>query len=181
MKVISKRFTLSLFLVLLGVLCRVVPHPWNFAPVGAIALFAGATFQSRRAAFAVPLIAMLLGDVFMELLTGDGLHVLMPVVYGTYALITALGILIRDRRDSIPVIGAGATVGAILFFITTNFAVWATGSTYSETLEGLVACYVAAIPYFGRTLASDLIFSALLFGTFVWIERKVLAPTEPRG
>lgn len=167
------RFMLPLLLVVLGVVCRVTPHPWNFVPVGAIALFAGATFTNRRAAILLPLAMLFAGDTALELLTGKGYHSLMPVVYATYALIAILGWLVRKRRDSPLVIAGGATAGAILFFLTTNLAVWALGNLYPHTFEGLVACFVAAIPFFERTLLSDLLFSAIFFGVYALAERRV--------
>jgi len=163
------RFILTLLLVVLGVVCRVAPHPWNFAPVGAIALFAGATFDNRRAAFAVPLLTMFLGDLFI------GLHSLMPVIYATYALIVALGIRLRARRRSPVAVGGAAFASATIFFVVTNFAVWLSGMTYPKTFDGLVACYAAAIPFFDRTLASDLMFSAIFFGALALAERYVPA------
>lgn len=164
------RFMICTLLVVLGVVCRVAPHPWNFAPVGAIALFAGATFDDRRSAFAVPLLAMFAGDLFI------GFHSLMPVIYATYALIVALGLRLHPRRRSIVAVGGTAVASATIFFIVTNFAVWLSGMTYPKTLAGLVACYVAAIPFYDRTLASDLLFSAIFFGAFALAERYVPAP-----
>jgi hypothetical protein len=162
---------LPLLLVVLGVVCRVTPHPWNFAPVGAIALFAGATFANRRAAILVPLIAMFIGDTLLELLTGHGYHSLMPVLYATYALIAVLGMLLRERRNSPLHIAGAAITGATIFFVISNFAVWPMSTIYPKTFEGLVACYVAAIPFFERTLTSDLLFSAIFFGIYTIAER----------
>jgi hypothetical protein len=167
------RFMLTFLLVALGVVFRVAPHLWNFAPVGAIALFAGATFDNRRAAFAVPLLTMLIGDLFI------GLHSLMPIIYATYALFVALGMRLRARRQSIIAVGGAAVASATIFFAITNFAVWLTGETYQLSFNGLVACYVAAIPFFDRTLASDLIFSAIFFGAFALAERHMPA-TAPQ-
>src|SRR5688572_474307 len=126
------RFMLPLLLTILGVVCRVTPHPWNFAPIGAIALFAGATFADRRAAMLVPLVTMFAGDTLLELLTGNGYHSLMPVIYATYALIVLLGMLLRNRRDSPLHIAGGAVAGATLFFITSNFAVWTISTVYPK-------------------------------------------------
>lgn len=151
-------FVLPTLLVVLGVVCRVVPHPLNFAPIGAIALFAGASFRDRRAAFVVPLAAMFIGDLFI------GLHSLMPLIYATYALIVVLGMLLRERRRSPLHVVAGAVGGATIFFVLTNFAVWL--DMYPRTLAGLTACFVNAIPFFDRTLMSDLLFSAIFFGAY---------------
>jgi hypothetical protein len=95
------------------------------------------------------------------------------VIYATYALIAVLGMLLRDRRNSVPAVGGGALLSATIFFITTNFAVWAMGTTYSKSAAGLVTCYVAAIPFFGNTLASDLIYTAIFFGVFAVAERRL--------
>lgn len=160
------RYALSLLLVILGVVFRVAPHPWNFVPVGAIALFAGATFDDRRSAFLVPLVTMFIGDLFI------GLHSLMPVIYATYALIVIIGMLLRKHRTAFA-IGGASIAASTIFFVITNFAVWLSGMTYAKTLDGLAACYVAAIPFFDRTLASDLLFSAIFFGAFALAERRL--------
>jgi len=168
------RYLFTLLLVIIGVVFRVAPHPWNFAPVGAIALFAGATFDDRRSAFFVPLVTMFIGDLFI------GLHSLMPVIYATYALIAVLGMLLRERRHSVAAIGGAAFASATIFFVITNFAVWFMGTTYPKTFDGLVACYIAAIPFFDRTLASDLLFSAIFFGAFALAERRIPAFAKNR-
>lgn len=167
-----QRNLVATLLIVLGVVCRVVPHPWNFAPVGAIALFGGATFASRRAAILVPLVAMFLGDTFI------GLHSLMPVIYTTYALIAILGMALRERRTSPLFIAGAATLGAIVFFVITNFADWL--AFYPRTAAGLVACYVNAIPFFDRTLVSDLLFSAIFFGLYALAERRLPAYERAR-
>ena len=163
----NRRILLALFLVALAAGMRLVPHPWNLTPVGAVALFSGACFERRWWSVLVPLVALLAGDVFI------GFHVLMPVVYATIALIAVLGMLLRDRRST-PLAVAGAAIGsATLFYLTTNFAVWAILGTYPMTFAGLVLCYVAGIPFYGTQLSGDLLYSGLLFGTFVWAERRV--------
>jgi len=151
-------FVLPTLLVVLGVVFRVAPHPANFALVGAIALFAGATFANRRAAFVVPLAAMFIGDLFI------GLHSLMPLIYATYALIVVLGMLLREHRNSPLRIAGGAVAGSTIFFAVTNFAVWL--DMYPRTAAGFTACFVNAIPFFDRTLMSDLLFSGIFFGAY---------------
>jgi hypothetical protein len=168
------RFMLALLLVGFGVVCRVAPHPWNFAPIGAIALFGGATFTDRRAAFLVPLAAMFAGDTLLELFTGHGYHSLMPVLYATYALIALLGMSLREHRQSPLHIGGASIIGATIFFVISNAAVWTISTIYPKTAAGLAACYVAGLPYFGRTIASDLLFSAILFGSYGLAARRLV-------
>lgn len=150
---------------------RLLPHPPNFAPIGALALFGGAHFARKRWAFAVPLGAMLLSDAALEGLTGWGFHRLTPAVYGSFALIVGLGLLLHGRRRLIPVAGA-AVASSVLFFAITNFAVWALLETYPHTLAGLAACYLAAVPYFWNTLAGDLFYCAVLFGGLALTARR---------
>lgn len=145
---------------------RLLPHPPNFESIGALALFAGAHIDDKRWAFFLPLAALLLSDAIL------GFHDQMPIIYGTFALIVCMGFALRQRRAPLPVVGA-ALAASTLFFVITNFGVWLSGSLYPRTLEGLVVCYIAAIPFFGNTLAGDLFYVALLFGGFALAERKI--------
>src|ERR1700737_2036270 len=156
----TTRFWLALALVVVGVVLRVMPHPWNFAPIGAIALFGGARFDRRYFAIGIPLLTMFIGDALI------GFHSLMPVIYATYALIAIIGMLLRDRQPTIPAVGGCVLLSSTIFYLTTNFAMWSMGTTYAKTAAGLAACYIAAIPFFGNTLASDALYSAIFFGIF---------------
>ena len=175
------RFLVLVGMILAAAASRLIPHPPNFAPIGAMALFGGACFAHRRAAFVVPLAAMFLSDLAIGLLSGNlslGLHRLIPVVYGSFALIVCLGFWLRSRRTVLPI--AGATLaGSVLFFVLTNFGVWALGSLYPNTWEGLVACYVAAIPFFHNTLLGDAVYSTALFGGLALAEKGLPALREP--
>jgi hypothetical protein len=176
-----KNLLIALILIALGVMARVVPHPANFAPVGAIALFGGAVFGSRRAAMLVPLAAMFAGDTILELTTGYGYHALMPAVYGSYALIAVLGMLIRHRRRSPVVVGAASLASSTIFFLVTNLAMWTISEVFPRTFEGLGACYLAGIPYFGRTMLSDLIFAAVFFGVHAFASDLTVAREGKRA
>ena len=168
-------------MILAAAASRLIPHPPNFAPIGAMALFGGACFAHRRAAFVVPLTAMFLSDLAIGVLSGSlslGLHRLIPVVYGSFALIVCLGFWLRRRRKAVPIAGA-ALASSVLFFVLTNFGVWALGSWYPKTWEGLVACYVAAIPFFHNTLLGDAVYSTVLFGGLALAEKGLPALREP--
>ncbi len=166
------------FLVLLGMMAaaaasRLLPHPPNMTPIAAMALLGGACFVDRRAALAVPLGAMLASDIALGLLDDDLSLVFGPmlvVVYGCFALIVCLGFLLRGRRRPLRV--ASATLASsVLFFVVTNLGVWALGALYPRTSAGLVACFVAAIPFFRNTLAGDAAFALALFGGLAAAER----------
>lgn len=167
----GRTLVLVIFILAAGA-ARLVPHPPNFAPIGAMALFGGACFADKRWALAAPLLAMFLSDVVL------GFHGLLPVVYGSFALIVCLGFLLRRRRRLLPIAGA-VLASSALFFILTNFGVWALGSWYPKTWEGLMACYVAALPFLRNTLLGDAVYSAALFGGLALAERWIPALREP--
>jgi hypothetical protein len=166
------RTLLALAIIMLAAALRIAPHPWNFTPVGAMALFSGAIIRDRRLAFLVPLLALFAGDVFI------GFHKLMPIVYASFLVSLAIGFWLRDRR-TVGSISAATLFGAVQFFLVTNFAVWAFGLFYPRNTAGLVACYVAGIPFFWNTLAGDAVYAGLLFGGFALAERLFPAFREP--
>lgn len=158
------RNLLIVAMILFAGVIRIIPHPWNLAPVGAMALFSGAVIRNRVMAFAIPLLALLAGDLFI------GFHILMPVVYASFLLSILIGWWLRERRTA-PRIGGAVLFGAVQFFVITNFGVWMFLNSYPRTFSGLVACYVAGLPYFWNTLAGDTFFSAALFGAWYLAER----------
>jgi len=166
------RTLLALGIIVLAAALRIAPHPWNFTPVGAMALFSGAVIRDRRLAFFFPLLALFAGDIFI------GFHKLMPVVYASFLVSVAIGFWLRNHR-TVSRISAAALFGAIQFFLVTNFAVWAFGLSYPRTGAGLLACYAAGVPFFWNTLAGDGIYAALLFGGFALAERVYPALREP--
>ncbi len=159
------RFAVLLGMVLAAAASRLLPHPPNLTPIAAMALFGGAYFSDKRVAFLVTLAAMFLSDLVI------GLHRGLPVVYGTFTMIVCIGLRLRTRRTWLRVAGA-ALASSLLFFIVTNFGVWALGSLYPKTMEGLIACYLAAIPFFKNTLIGDAFYAAVLFGGFALAERR---------
>lgn len=166
-------------IVLIIALTRLFPHPPNFSPIAAMALFGGACFTEKHWALILPLTAMLVSDIGLELTTGYGFHTLMPVVYLTFAVTVGLGMMIGKRATVSTVIG-GAFAASALFFIATNFAVWMQGGLYPLTLDGLYACYVAAIPFFGNTLLGNLVYAGILFSGWAIAENKFPTLARPR-
>src|SRR5712664_3843485 len=162
------RTLLALVLILLAAALRIAPHPWNFTPVGAMALFSGAVLKDRRLVFLFPLLALFAGDIFI------GFHKLIPIVYASFLINVAIGLWLRDRR-TVARISLATFLGAIQFFIVTNFAVWALGNFYPRTVAGLATCYVAGVPFFWNTLAGDAFYVALLFGGYALAERMLPA------
>jgi hypothetical protein len=162
----------------LAVLHRLVPYvfllgpaahfAWNFAPVGAVCLFAGARWRSPLA-FVVPLAVMGMSDLLMwPFLAAKGYSPFSwatPVVYASFLAYALIGRAV-GRTPSAVWITAAPFAGALQFYLLTNLAVWAygVGVPYTKDLSGLAECYVAALPFFRNTLGGDLLFSVLFFG-----------------
>ena len=147
---------------------RLIPHPPNFSPIDAMALFSAAYLGRRSFAFLAPLGALFVSDLILGFYPG------MWVQYVTVALVVLLGRIALQRVEPVR-IGVAALASSILFFAMTNFGVWLLSGMYPKTLVGLEACYIAAIPFFQNTLAGDLFYSVLLFGGFAVLERLIPA------
>jgi hypothetical protein len=169
------RFFVVSGLILAAALMRLVPHPPNLAPIGAMAMLGGACLTDRRLAFAVPLTAMFLSDLVL------GFSAVTPAVYLGFLGYVCLGLWLRGRRQVVPIVAA-SLAGAVLFFLITNFAVWLLFDLYPKTSAGLAECYVAALPFFRYTLAGDALWVTVLFGCVALAERGVPALRErPAG
>lgn len=160
------------FLILLSIFGRLIPHPSNFTPVGAVALVGGAKL-SKLWRWTVPFIALVLTDLFL------GFSFVTPFVYASFAVNILLGQWIQGDSRYLK-LGGLCAAGSLQFFLITNLAVWLEGLLYPPTLSGLGQCYLAAIPFLKNTLLGDLAFS---YGLFVvidraqaWVARKTLQP-----
>lgn len=168
---------LLIAMIAVAALSRVLPHPPNFSPVEAIALFGGAYFASRRWAMIVPLAALLASDLVLAALNG-GLYASwfssagIWLVYLCVALSALLGFALRGKVNSSRVLGY-SLLGSVLFFLVTNFGAWLTDPMYAKTAAGLTAAYVAGIPFFQWTVLSTLMYSALLFGVFALLRNRL--------
>ena len=179
------RTILIIALIAICAALRLAPHPWNFTPIGAMAIFAGATIRNRPAAFLFPLVAMFATDLIV------GFNSLSPLVYTSFALSVLISRSLLgskavvapfpesserattpnepvERRwpNTIVRLTSATFLGSLQFFLVTNFGVWAFLDSYPRTSAGLTACYLAGLPLFLNTLAGDFIYTALLFAAF---------------
>ncbi len=169
----------EIVLVFIGALSRLIPHPANFTAIAAVALFGAVKMKDKKQAILIPIAAMLLSDAVFEILyrTGvspfPGFHSGVWYVYGAFTLISLVGFWVRSSF-SVPRLALGTLVASLLFFVVTNFGVWLSG-WYGYTIEGLSACYIAAIPFYRNQVLGDVLFTALLFGADYFVKTKVLA------
>src|SRR5215471_15020181 len=155
---------LAIGLMILGALIRVTQH-WNFAPVGAMSLFAGARLRGWQA-YALPLALMAITDPLV-----GGYSVATPVVYASFLISVWIGTYLR-RSENPLAIGGCSLAGSIKFFLLTNLP-WLMPGLYPRGLPGVLASYTAGVPFFWRTLGSDLLYSAVFFGLHAWLSRTM--------
>ena len=153
-------------LVGLGALARLIPHPWNFTPMMALGLYAGAKSAKLRTAVLATFLALFLSDAFIGFYGG------MWYVYCASLVPVLAGRCIR-RRDGVSTVLAGASLSSLSFFLITNFMVWATGQRYPHTAAGLAACFAAGIPFYQNQILGDAFYTTALFGGHVLMNRLV--------
>ena len=160
-----------LVFILIGISLRFFPHPPNFSPITAIALFGGVYF-SRKIALIIPIIVLIISDIFI----GYYEFSLMASVYGSFLLVVGLGFWLKKHKKWYNILGC-AVFGSLLFFIITNFAVWAFTPWYAKTIAGFIQCYLMASPFLKNTLLGDLVFVPIFFGAYevaaVFVKNKL--------
>jgi predicted Fe-S protein YdhL (DUF1289 family) len=169
---ITKKEIFSIGLILILTLSRILPHAPNFTPVIAVAIMSGYLFSNIKHCFLIVLFSMLVTDFFL------GFYNNMIFVYGSLFLITFIFYKI-SKKISLKNLFIYSFVGSVIFFIVSNFGVWALGSIamngipYEKSLGGLIECYFYAIPFFGNTFISTIIFSYSAFGASYIFDKKI--------
>ena len=164
-------------LILVGSIARLIPHPANFTPVGGTSLFAGSRIGGWRA-YAVPVVLMAVTDAILAALYGYPVFSRgSAVVYSSFMINVWVGRRLLERRTASR-IGLASLLCSLQFFVLTNLSVWMWGTMYAHTASGLATCFVAALPFFGRTMAGDLTCSGLLFGLDAWLRRGTRPSSE---
>lgn len=167
---------LPYLLILIGAALRLIPHPANFAPIAAIALFGG-IYLSRKHALWLPLTAMVMSDFFIGFDSWES----RATVYGSFLLIGLIGLLVRKKKNFATVVG-GTVLGSVIFFLITNFAYFYPTVMYSHDLGGIIASYINALPFFRNTLLGDLFYVGVFAGSYelvrLWQTKKQQAGSK---
>jgi hypothetical protein len=155
----SNNYIAIVLMAIVAIASRLLPHPPNMTAVMAVALFAGARITNTKLAMALPLLIMILSDIFL------GFHSSQLVVYGCILAVSVLGLSLRNSTSFTKPL-AMSFIGSLFFFLVTNFAVWLGGTMYPMTLEGLFLCYAAALPFYTTDSFQFVNSSQLVFGSF---------------
>ena len=162
------------FLILMGALSRLIPHPANFTAITALSLFSGYALKNTKMSIFVLFGALLFSDMLL------GFHTFIPIVYLALLIPIFFGRMLSQSRHKVSIGIAGGLFSTILFFVFTNFAVWASGQLYPRSFEGFLMCYTAAIPFFKNQISGDLFYSTLLFGVFALTKLKCFSSKSKR-
>ena len=168
----NNKYILLTFIIFAVAFSRLIPHPLNYSPLGALALFAGAKFANKFWGISVVILATFISDVVLNnffyktmfptfTLFYNGWY----IVYLSYGLIALLGYALLKKVTIVRVLG-GAVMASIIFFIVSNFSYWTSYNLYSKDLQGLIMGYTAAIPFFKGTLIGTITWSMVLFGVY---------------
>lgn len=180
-KVLNTRFLIISGLILLAAISRflpiAVPSMANFSPVGAMALFGGAYFAKKQWAFIVPIMALWLSNLVLNNVFYTKYYPTFSfgfelAVFVSFALVIAIGIVLLKKVNIVNLLTANI-LGTVGFFLISNFFVWAGGNMYPQTIEGLGMCFTMGLPFLKNTLLSNLLFSAVMFGTFEYFKTQV--------
>lgn len=169
--------------MLIASLYRIMPgRPLGFAPQIAMALFAGSIVKDKKFAFILPLFSMFISDLTYEVLYSFNISSVPGFYDGqflNYVLIGAVTFIgFAINRKKIAQIVAGSFAGAIAYFFVSNLAVWMGGGLalnnlpYPTTMEGLLSCLTAGLPFLKGSLYATLFFSAVLFGGYYLLEKS---------
>lgn len=167
MRNLIEKLIVPSLIVITAASMRLLPHPANFAPIGAMALFGGASISNKKLAIILPLVTMFVSDLSL------GFHNTMVWVYGSFILITLLGIGLRKQMN-IGNLLLASVASSLLFFVITNFGVWFSGTMYDKTFAGLLECYYMGLPFFRNTFLGDLFYNGLIFGSYYLISTKII-------
>ncbi|MBP6334067.1 MAG: hypothetical protein KA444_01245 [Bacteroidia bacterium] len=165
-KTTGKIFLIAVSLIIFAALTRIIPHPFNFTAIAAMALFSGVVFWDKKWAYILPFVALFLTDLIL------GFHFSMIPVYACVAFTLFMGIQIKSKANLL-VLGLTSLLSSIVFFLITNLPFWyADISLYPLTLEGTMTSYTMAIPFFKNQILGDLFYTAVIFGTYSLATRK---------
>lgn len=154
----KKIFSFAVIMIILAVASRLIKHPMNFAPMAAIGIFSGYYIKTKLAVF-IPIIAMLISDFFIGFYDWK----LLLVVYASIAISFVFGKLLQ-KSHKWRYVFMYSVISSLIFFLTTNSAVWTFSNWYPHTLSGLVTCLAEGLPFLKNSILGDLFYSTVLFG-----------------
>tara|TARA_B100000963_G_scaffold196130_1_gene170716 strand:- start:221 stop:718 length:498 start_codon:yes stop_codon:yes gene_type:complete len=155
-----------IFLTSILVLSRIIPHPPNFTPILAGIIFLPFIKKDLTFALMVPLVSMIISDLVI------GMHGLMLWTYGSLMVLSLISFFFY--QDNFKRVGILALISPMIFFILSNFGVWMNSKTYSPDMEGLIACYINAIPFYTSSALACILFASIFYLIKISFTKKLI-------
>jgi hypothetical protein len=170
-------------MILIVSLARLMPHPFNFTPIGAMFIFSAAFFDRRWLGLIVPFLSLFLTDLLVNNVWNSAFYFGQFVwftpaawtIYAGFAAYFLMGTIAFHKNISPKSIVLSAIFGSIIFFFLTNFGSFLTDPMYPKTTSGLATCLAAGLPFYQNTILGDLCFTGILFGSYAILQKKILA------
>ena len=178
---ITLRFGVISVIIILAAMSRLIPHPANFTPIGGMALFGAAYYSKRYWVFIIPLVSMWLADLVLNNVVYaryfDHFVWFYQGCYWTYGAFILIGLIgiVTLKKTRVQNIILASLLASIVFFLVSNYGVWASATMYPKDFSGLITCYTAGLPFFKNTLLGDLVYTGVLFGAFEFAQRRIPA------
>lgn len=172
---------LAFAFILMAAIVRLLPHPQNVTPLAAMGLFGAAYFQRKWLAFLLPMAALFVSDlvlnnlIYSHMFEGGFVWMTSGWIYAAFALVIGVGLMAFNQRVTAKRVMAATIASSIVFFLVTNFWSWSSFPMYPKTPGGLLACYIAGLPFLLNSLLGDIFFAVVMFGAYEWLTRKQLA------
>jgi len=173
---LNKQFFVITAFIIIASLSRLVPHLPNFTAISAIALFGAAYYDKKITALLVPITILFITDAILGFYQG------MAWIYGTFIIVALIGFMLR-KNTSVPRVIFASILSSICFYLLTDFGTWIGTNMYPHTFNGLIECYIAAIPFSRYEAIGTLFYSGVLFGSYYFAQRRfpVLAKSKIQG
>ena len=179
MKKLNLQTGILSIIILLAAFTRIMPHPPNFSPIAAIGLFGAAHFAKKWHAFFIPLLGIWLSDLVINNFFYRNSDASIVWFYNgfywqyiSYIIIIFTGLFIFNKGVSLSKTFGGIIGSSGIFFLVSNFGVWAGSGMYSKNIAGLISCYIAGIPFMNNTIISDFLFTTVLFGSYYLLQSE---------
>ena len=179
MKKLNLQTGIISIIILLAAFTRIMPHPPNFSPMAAIGLFGAAHFAKKWQAFLIPLIGIWISDLVINNFVYSSHSSNFVWFYGgfywqyiSYVFIIFAGLFIFNKGISVTNTLGGMVSSSGIFFLFSNFGVWAGGAMYTKNISGLITFYAAGITFIHNTIISDALFTTVLFGTYYLLQTE---------
>lgn len=193
MNKMNSKVLVIVLMILAAAISRIIPHPYNFTPLVAMALFGGATLRTKWQAYLIPIAAYFISDLIFAAIGSTGFYGLSQFfVYGAMFLVTALGTTMGQPK-ALKVLGYSLS-GSAIFWIVSNFGVWAAnyfaaGTTAHEAGLTLGMTYLRALPFYNTysnelfigAFAGDLFYNIVLFGGFALVQKFYSSPSYSKA